>query len=342
MYVKRQIVLKHLFHDSWRLLLIVAIWSVFVVYLHEFAGLSVITIPLAPVTTIGIAVSLYLGFKSTSAYNRWWEARKVWGEIVSASRLWASHSNNLLYNPNKNLDPAIPRELVARHLAWVNALAHQLRSTTRLKDSQFTRIFDHRLKNKNVDHHQTANSYKQFLSPDEVDEMSSYSTPATQILIKQGFRVRELFADGFLDSDRVVLMTTVLGKLHDAQSNSERIKTTPFPRQVANFGELFTWIFIFMLPLAFIESFEVETTVHNFSDILAHQYMFTLVPFTMLIAWVFFIMEKISDSTEDPFEGGVTDVAISSLCRTIEIDLKEMIKATDIPEEFRAVDGVLY
>ncbi len=342
MYVRRNIAARHLFHDSWRLLLVVALWSILVVYLHEFLGLNLVVIPLAPVTTIGIAVSLYLGFKSTSAYNRWWEARKVWGGIVSDSRLWANHATNLLYNPDKELDPAISQELVGRHLAWVNALAHQLRRTTRLKESHFTRIFDHRLVIKNADFHQVPDSYTRFLAPDEVDEMSSRSNPATHILIRQGLRVRELFADGFLDSDRVVLMMTALDRLHNAQGHCERIKNTPFPRQVANFGEMFTWVFIFMLPLGFIDTFEAETTVHSLSGMMSHSYLFTLVPFTMLIAWVFYIMEKVSDSTEDPFEGGVTDVAISSLSRTIEIDLKEMIGASDIPSELEPVDGVLY
>lgn len=73
-----------------------------------------------------------------------------------------------------------------------------------------------------------------------------------------------------------------------------------------------------------------------------HEYMFTLVPFTVLTSWVFYIMEKISDSTEDPFEGGVTDVPISSLCRLIEVDLIEMLGEPEVPKKLEAIDGVLY
>ena len=70
--------------------------------------------------------------------------------------------------------------------------------------------------------------------------------------------------------------------------------------------------------------------------------MFTMVPFSMLIAWVFYMMEKVSDSNEDPFEGGVNDIPVSAMCRTIEIDLKQALGEEDIPPLLKPVDDVLY
>ncbi len=96
MYVQRGINYWHLFHDSWRFLVTIILWSVLVVYLHEIRGYTAIAIPMAPITIIGIAVTLYLGFKSESAYNRWWEARKLWGRIIHDSRSWAFHVFNLV------------------------------------------------------------------------------------------------------------------------------------------------------------------------------------------------------------------------------------------------------
>ena len=72
MYVRRGINFRHLFHDSWRFLVLTILWSVSIVYLYEIRGYTYIGIPMMPITIVGIAVSLYLGFKSTSAYNRWW------------------------------------------------------------------------------------------------------------------------------------------------------------------------------------------------------------------------------------------------------------------------------
>ena len=84
------------------------------------------------------------------------------------------------------------------------------------------------------------------------------------------------------------------------------------------------------------------TLIHGLPTLLSHEYMFTLVPLSVLISWTFFLMEKVSDSVSDPFEGGVADVPISALCRTIEIELGQMVGADDLPAPFEPVDGVLY
>jgi putative membrane protein len=217
-----------------------------------------------------------------------------------------------------------------------------LRAQSRLKEANITRIFGHRRVFEEDHFHQTAESYRNHLSAGEAADLEKYSNKATQLLRRQGDRLRALAEDGLLDSYRHVAMMAMLGAFYDAQGKCERIKNTPFPRQVANFGLLFTWVFIVLLPLAFVDMFEAEAKLHSLSTRLTLDYVLVMVPFTVLISWVFFVMEKVSDSTEDPFEGGVTDVPISALCRTIEIDLKEMLEAKEIPEPLKPVDGVLY
>ena len=70
--------------------------------------------------------------------------------------------------------------------------------------------------------------------------------------------------------------------------------------------------------------------------------MFSLVPFAMLISWIFFMIEKVGDSSEDPFEGGVNDVPISALFRVTEVDLLQDLGETNIPSLLEPVDDVLY
>lgn len=342
MYVRRGVNVRHLFHSSWPFLIAVTLWSALVIYLNEFLNIPAVSIPIAPVTTIGIAVSLYLGFKSTSAYNRWWEARQIWGDIVNRSRDWGNSVFNLIHAEGKPVDPEIPRELIVRHLAWVNALAYQLRSRSRLRSSTSTQIFDHRRVFSDASYHQDPESYRQHLSAEEIAEVEEKANVATHLLRRQGDRLRQLAEDGFLDSYRHVAMMAMVGAFYDGQGKCERIKNTPFPRQIANFGLMFTWVFILLLPLAFVDIFESETKLHDLPSMMAAEYMLVMVPFTVLISWVFFIMEKVSDSTEDPFEGGVTDVPISAICRTIEIDLRQMMGAEDVPGPMEPTDGVLY
>jgi putative membrane protein len=65
------------------------------------------------------------------------------------------------------------------------------------------------------------------------------------------------------------------------------------------------------------------------------------VPMSALVIWIFFLMEKIGDYSENPFEGSYNDVPISSIARAIEIDLREMINDTDIPPALKAQHGFL-
>ncbi len=341
MYVRRGISVRHLFHDSWRFLLLVGLWALLIVYLREFLQIEAVGLPVAPVTTIGIAVSLYLGFKSTSAYQRWWEARQIWGNIVNASRLWANQVSTLIDREGES-DPAVRDLLIRRHIAWVNALAVQLRARTHLRETARTRIFGHRRVMDHHDYHQTPDSYLRHISQTDAAAIEGTSNPALGLLTLQGKLLAQLARQGKLDSIRHVALMDTLGRFYDAQGGCERIKNTPFPRQVANFGLLFTWFFIAILPLAFVEIFESNVAAHEMTSLLRHEFMLTLVPFSILISWVFFLMEKVSDSTEDPFEGGVTDVPISTLARTIEINLLEALGETDLPDNIEPVDGVLY
>ena len=66
-----------------------------------------------------------------------------------------------------------------------------------------------------------------------------------------------------------------------------------------------------------------------------------VIPFTMLCGWIFFTMEMIGDYSENPFEGLWNDVPITALCRTIEIDLRQLIGDPDVPPALQPVDHIL-
>ncbi len=78
-----------------------------------------------PLTLIGIAVAFYVGYKNNSAYDRTWEARKIWGGIVNSSRSWGAMINGYVTNefaetPVENAElEAIRKKLIYRHIAWL-------------------------------------------------------------------------------------------------------------------------------------------------------------------------------------------------------------------------------
>ena len=343
MYARRFIRPRDILAGSWAFLILVTAWSFTVVSLHQLAGFHWLVMPVLPVTLVGIAVSLYVSFKSVSAYNRWWEARQTIGLIASRSREWVMLVESLIYNEEGNAPADIERKLLRRHLGWLFAVAHVLRRTSRLKPSERTRLFKYRrVGHETATMHQDTQSYGRFLDPKEFAAAQTHRNPPFYILRQQETTLRQLATSGYLDPIRLSAMTELLGRLDHSNGICIRIKSTPFPRQIANFGTIFTWVFIFLLPLAFLDVFEAEAERQELTKAITHEYMYMLVPFAVVISWVFFMMEKVSDSSEDPFEGGMHDVPLSAVCRQIEIDIKQSLGETDVPPPLEPVDDVLY
>lgn len=67
-----------------------------------------------------------------------------------------------------------------------------------------------------------------------------------------------------------------------------------------------------------------------------------MIPFSVLISWIFVTMEKVGSNSEDPFEGRINDVPMTALCRTIEIDLKDMLDERPLPDKILPKDNILY
>lgn len=339
MVVTERLRTRVIIRESWGFLLLSAVWSTVVVLLHDTAGLKFFMVPLQPVVTIGIVVSLYLGFKSSSSYDRWWEARKIWGSIINNSRTWAMTVKGVVPD---TAEEAIRKRMIRRHLAWVYALAFQLRKNSRLQPSDKSHMFGRRLADASAYATHSMEAASRYLSPEEWEFVRSRKNPAVHILDLQAEDARGLLAKGVVDNNRLVQLTDLLGRLYDDQGKCERIKAAPFPRQITHFGRLFTYLFIILMPLALLAPFEAVADLQKMGDDMAHEYIFTLVPFTVVVSWLFYMFEQVSESCEDPFEWGATDVPIAAISRTIEIDLLQMIGETDVPAPVEPRDGVLY
>ena len=94
---------------------------------------------------------------------------------------------------------------------------------------------------------------------------------------------------------------------------------------------IFVSIFIFLLPFGLVTEF------HDISEWGA----WLSIPFTVVVGWVFLMMELVGDYSENPFEGLGNDIPMLALCRTIEIDLKEMLGEEDLPPKIEPVNDVL-
>ena len=134
-----------------------------------------------------------------------------------------------------------------------------------------------------------------------------------------------------IDDFRHMELQKLQNSFYTSQGKCERIKKFPLPRQYGNISFLFVGIFIFLLPLGMISEFAKIGTYGAWLS----------VPFTIIVGWVYLMMELVGDYSENPFEGMGNDIPMLSLCRAIEIDLKEMLGDKDIPEPIKAKKGVL-
>lgn len=288
-----------------------------------------ISLPWQPISVIGIAVAFYLGFKNNSSYDRTWEARKIWGAIVNESRSFSAAVIAFVQGPNAN---EIKKELIYRHLAWLTALRHQLRlareweHTEERVKGKFNQTICEDYNNK------LEGELETLISKEEIEDFKGKANTATQILAQQSKRLQELRNLNYFEDFRHMEFHHHITNLYTQQGKSERIKNFPFPRQYASTALWLTIVFCALIPLGLLDIF----------DRFNQPILFWSAPLISgLLIWIFFLMEKIGDYSENPFEGTYNDVPITSIARGIEIDLREMINDEFIPEPIKSDNGFL-
>lgn len=304
----------------------------------------IINLPWLPVSVIGTAVAFYVGFKNNQAYDRMWEARKIWGGIINDSRSWGMMVDGFITNTFTDKKASakeiynIKKRLIYRHIAWLYAHRSQLLIPT---------PWEHASQSGHVG--RTAKYYQDnfgvgllgdeitqmeldlFLPKDEHDRLINYKNTATQIINEQSRDLRALYQQRFIDDFRHMELANLLKSFYTLQGKNERIKKFPLPRQYANISRYFVGIFILLLPFSMIPELIK----------LGDWGIWLSVPITALIGWVYVMMEIVGDYTENPFQGMANDIPMFSLCRVIEIDLREMLEEDNIPAPVAAKNGVL-
>ena len=170
-----------------------------------------------------------------------------------------------------------------------------------------------------------------FLSQEEVDRLKKHKNTATHIINEQSKDLAKLKEVGLLDNFRHMELSKILKEFYNHQGKNERIKKFPLPRQYANISRYFVFIFVALLPFSMIPEL---MKVGSWG-------LWLSIPITALIGWVYVMMEMVGDSSENPFQGMANDIPMLSLCRTIEIDLREMLGETELPPSIESVNGVL-
>ena len=313
------------------------------VALYHFLDLHWLQIPWTPLALIGTAVAFVIGFQNNAAYDRIWEARKIWGGIVNTSRTFGMYVQNMVNNEyaESNLSEQElqleVKTLTYRHIAWMTALRHAMRinkpweTTSQHKTNQEWDMRPPELDSTLID------DLKPYISEEDFDYAMSKGNKQTALLYLQSHHLRKLKEQGSIWEFSYLELAGLLQELFTLQGKSERIKNFPYPRQFATLNHFFMWIFVLLLPLSLVPQFaEIGSALVDTHPIIASLFIWFCIPFYVIVAWIFHTMERIGRTGENPFEGTSNDVPISTIARGIEIDLRQNLgeSSEEIPAQF--------
>jgi putative membrane protein len=243
--------------------------------------------PLTIPAFIGTAISIILSFKLNQSYDRWWEARKIWGSIVNDSRSFIIQLKGYVSESDRE---TIVR-MAYRQIAWCYALGNSLRKLNPLT---------------NVEH---------LLSPSELESIKPHKNIPLALLNEHGNDLKYLRSKNSIEVLTHIQLDDTLIRLCDSQGRAERIKSTVFPVTYRLFLHFIIYLFVVTLSISLQD-------VAGYYEI----------PLLLLISCAFFLLEKSASHMQDPFENRPTDTAMHQIATTIEINIRQLLNETELPE----------
>ena len=294
MLLKENIPVSYIFGKIWKELAFVTAYAGLVAILYNTYHFTRISIPIAVPTILGTVISLLLAFKSNQAYDRWWEARTIWGGIVNDSRTLTRQLLTFVDTQyeSDNEEKAFCERVAKRQMAWCHSLSKHLRGQDSLA------------------------GLERFVSQEDIDVVKNYSNVPLGLLELQGADIRSAYKLGWINEFQQVELDNTLTRFSNEMGGCERIKNTIFPATYSVYIHFSVILFVLLLPFGLIEFFGVVE-----------------VPLVIAIASSFFLIEKMAIHLQDPFENKPTDTPTSAISMTIERDLKQMLKQSFKHEE---------
>jgi len=195
----------------WKQLLVFGALSSIIWLFFEYYNIKLLGLKSAiPVGILGTALALFLSFRNNSAYDRWWEARKIWGGIVNYSRTFGIQVLTYILDKKTNDSKEIKTQLIYRHLGYINAL----RLTLREQNDEMREVLT------------------PFFEPNELEVLLSKSNKPTQINLNQSQHLKEILSHNLIEDFRLYEFMHTLEELYTLQGKAERclLYTSPSPR----------------------------------------------------------------------------------------------------------------
>lgn len=287
MLLKKKIPLSYIFKKVRKELLYVLIIGLVVYYCTSVFRNVIPEMPLGIPAFLGTAISVILSFKLNQSYDRWWEARKIWGNIVNESRTLVLQLQSFV---SRERESDI-RIISLRHIAWCYSLSRSLRG----QDG--------------------GELLEEYLTEKELSGIRAHSNRHLAILQLNTRHIAELREEEKLNIFGHVQINNTFVNFSNAMGMAERIKTTVFPVTYRYFLHLTIYLFLITLSISLRD-------IESYFEI----------PLLLVISAAFFLLEKTASHMENPFSNLPTDTAMTTICNTIEINIKQLLGEKEIPK----------
>jgi ion channel-forming bestrophin family protein len=283
----------------------VTTFAIFVELMADAFHLLRSTITLAPFTLIGLALSIFLGFRNNTSYDRFWEGRRLWGALVNVSRSFARQCQLYIGKREAGAEPsvlAVQRELVHRTIAYVHALRMHLRDGIEW------------------------DALAAYLPAAEIEQLRKQHNVPYAILSGTSHWLRGAWAGGHIDSYHLPALDQSLNQFLDIQGGCERIKSTPIPHSYTVLMHGIVASYCFLLPFGLVD------TLHMWTPLVV-----------LIVSYAFLGLDAVGDEIENPFGADPNDLPLSAISTTIEVNLRQAIgdKDKDVPDLPQPVSGIL-
>ena len=272
-----------------------------VTYIEHQHGVGSLDLTPLPFSLIGVAIGIFLGFRGKTAYDRFWEGRTLWGGLVNNCRTATRQILTLLQAPPE--EQAELREVQKRAVYLLITFANSLRH--HLRDSS------------------PWEDLAPFMTAEELEALKKQKNVPLAILQQLAMGLAKTRQRGWLNDLHLPAADQVLSDLTNIQGGCERIKNTPVPYVYGILSHRVVAAFCFCLPLGIVDDVKGYTPL-----------------VTAFVSYAFFSLDALGAEIEEPFGTDPHDLPLSALCRTIEINLRQLLGEEDLPQPLPVVDCI--
>ena len=277
--------------------------AILVTLAHGYLFDIKITVTTIPFTLIGLPLAIFLGFRNNTAYDRYWEGRKLWGDLNIRARVMARQCLSLI-NADMSVDPRnregdVRVRVVHRTIAHAHALRAQLRG------------------------HMDDAAVQRWLTAADWEKVRHLpmNFRGDAIIQASAHDLANCMRQGLVDPLNYNKMDETLTFMTFAAASCERLLHTPMPFSYTLLLHRTAHLYCFLLPFGLVDMTGFMT------------------PFVVaIVAYTFFGLDALGDELEEPFGMESNDLPLDAMCRSMEINLLHLLDDSDIPPPMQPVN----